>query len=650
MASTTTQWILELVDKLTAPLRSATDTAQKMTDTVERTTEEVDKLGKQATESASRLEKFGKGIFFMNEIKDGIDNVTGAFDNAIEPGIAFQTSVADLSGITKTTGEDLKVLSDMARETAVSFGTKASDSVDLYTSLLSKLDPKLKAAPESLKIMSENVLTLSKTMRGDVPGATSAMTAALNQFQVMMDDPIQAAKTMTEYMNIMAAGAVEGSAVVPKVAAALEIVGFQAKSAGISFAETNAAIQMLDKLGKTGSEGGTILRNIISRLQVQTESANKQLLLAGVNIKKMHDETIPLTERLRTLIPVMNNAEIMQAIFGEEARASATALLANADKVDEWTQAIQGTNSAVEMASIQLDTYAEKQRRMQAWIDDLKISFFEFTEPFAPIIEVVGIATTALVTLGMVAFSVTNIMQVGMLKTSATWVASMTKMAISAVASSKIITASIYGIPIIGWVAAAIAAITALMAFLWNKFEGFREFLFGVWEFVKSFFVGFYKFLWNIAKSIWEVLNPANWFDDSFSFQGVWDNLVKETEENAKRVGEAWERGKAKGRESWANRNGEKKTELPILNEQKQMKLNPQPGNGTQNNTGGTGGNGSVGLGGSGKGNGGVRNITMNVTMNNSFTVSGEGDYRKIVERVKRDLIAVLSDVSPAIG
>ena len=122
MASTTTQWILELVDKLTAPLRSATDTAQKMTDTVEQTTEEVEKLGRQATESAGNLEKFGKGMFFMNEIKDGIDNITGAFDNAIEPGVRFQYAMAQVQAISGISGEQLELVSGKARELAKTFG------------------------------------------------------------------------------------------------------------------------------------------------------------------------------------------------------------------------------------------------------------------------------------------------------------------------------------------------------------------------------------------------------------------------------------------------------------------------------------------------------------------------------------------------
>ena len=39
-----------------------------------------------------------------------------------------------------------------------------------------------------------------------------------------------------------------------------------AKAAGVSFAETNAAIQVLDKAGKKGSEGGVALRNVMSTL------------------------------------------------------------------------------------------------------------------------------------------------------------------------------------------------------------------------------------------------------------------------------------------------------------------------------------------------------------------------------------------------
>lgn len=632
-------------------MHRATDTAEDMTRTVDETTESVDKLGKKAGETGGALEKWGKSMFFLNQLKDGVDTIVDAFDSAIEPGVKFQTAVAEMSGITNLAGKDLENLADKARDTAKAFGTNAADATDLYTNLLSKLSPTLKATPESLQAMADNVMTMSKTMRGDVSGATGAMTAAMNQFQVSMSEPTKAAKIMTDYMNIMAAGAVEGSASVTKVADALTIVGFTAHDAGISFAETNSAIQMLDKLGKSGSEGGTILRNIISRLDVQTEGANKQLVAAGVNMNQLHDHTIPLTDRLRALEPVLGNASLMQAVFGEEARSSATAIIKNSNQIDTWTEAIQGTTAATDMAAKQMDTYAERMNRMQAKIDDLKISFFEFVEPFAPIIKWTGMAVSAIVTLGMVSWSIGNIMQMTALKTSAIWVAGMIKMAVATIAQSKLITFAIYGIPVIGWILAVIGALTALVAYFYNTSEKFRAFLFGLWEVIKTTFVEYYKFLYNVVNAIIQIINPANWFDDDFSFKGIWDNLVAETEAGAKRIGEAWERGKAKGHESWANRNKAKTEEgssllLPLVGE----KTNLNTGN--NSNTGGNGGSGSgkgnVGLGGSGGGT--TRNITMNVTMNNHFAMSGESDYRKMSERIKRELVAILSDIAPAAG
>ena len=55
----------------------------------------------------------------------------------------------------------------------------------------------------------------------------------------------------------------------------------------------------------------------------------------------------------------------------------------------------------------------------------------------------------------------------------------------------------------------------------------------------------------------------------------------------------------------------------------------------------------SLGIGGTGSGSG--RNVSITVNMNNNFSLSGEGDVRKIVEKVKQELVTVLTDVVPVI-
>ena len=491
-------------------------------------------------------------------------------------------------------------------------------------------------------------MTLSKTMQNDVPGASAAMSTAMNQYKVSLDDPMKAAQTMTDYMNIMAAGTVEGSAEIKEVAEALKQTGSVAKTFGVEFAETNSAIQLLDKSGKKGSEGGIALRNTIVKLQAPTTDAVKQLKAAGVSIETMQNQSLSLTDRLRALTPVMHNATIMSALFGGENLASAMALIDGVDQIDTWTEAIQGSTSAVDMAGKQMDTYAEKQKRMQAFIDDLKISFFEFVEPIAPVLEVLGVLVGALVTLGTVAWSIGQIMTLVSIKSSIAWLAGMAKMVVSTVTSSALISTAIYSIPIIGWIALAITAITALVAFLWNKFAGVRAFFYALWNFIKVIFTEYYKFIFNVMKAIVDVINPANWFDDDFHFSDVWDRLSQQALEGGKKVGSAFSDGWKEGMADWEKshpKDGEKKGDASFnLN----SPLSPVNGQ-TVLATGGTKATDEkTGLG--GKGGSSVKNITMNVTFNNNFRVAGGADIREITDKVKREILAVMTDTVPAIG
>lgn len=647
MTMQVTQWILELVDRITSPLHAATDAAEEATRVIDDTEEVVDRLGETSGKAAGKLEGLGKGMFFLNQLKEGVDNIRDSFNDAIEPGIRFETAVAEMSGITNMEGKELDVLADKARSTAKVFGVDAANAMGVYKDLLSKITPELKKAPDALEIMSNNVMTLSKTMQNDVPGASAAMSTAMNQYKVSLDDPMKAAQTMTDMMNIMAAGTVEGSAEIKEVAEALKQTGSVAKTFGVEFAETNSAIQLLDKSGKKGSEGGIALRNTIVKLQAPTTDAVKQLKAAGVSIETMQNQSLSLTDRLRALTPVMHNATIMSSLFGGENLASAMALIDGVDQIDTWTEAIQGSTSAVDIATKQMDTYEEKQKRMKAFIDDLKISFFEFVEPIAPAIEVLGILVGVLVTLGTVAWSIGQIMTLVSIKSSIAWISAMTKMVVSTVSSSALISTAIYGIPIIGWIALAITAITALVAFLWNKFAGVRAFFYALWNFIKVIFTEYYKFIFNVMKAIVDVINPANWFDDDFHFSDVWDRLSQQALEGGKKVGSAFSDGWKEGMADWEKshrKEGEKKGDTSFNLNSPLSPVNQQ----TQLTTGGTKADGKTDLG--GKGGSSVKNITMNVTFNNNFRVAGGADMREIADKVKREILAVMTDTVPAIG
>lgn len=61
-------------------------------------------------------------------------------------------------------------------------------------------------------------------------------------------------------------------------------------------------------------------------------------------------------------------------------------------------------------------------------------------------------------------------------------------MAVMAKNACRSVSVAIMNIPIVGWIAAAIALVIGIFEQLWNKCEAFRGFLTGVWEVIKNTF------------------------------------------------------------------------------------------------------------------------------------------------------------------
>ena len=205
-------------------------------------------------------------IAIFNQVSQSVQGFSNLLAETIKPGAELNASLADLSAMTDVVGEGLQEIEGYAREAAKTFGGSAANSVEAYKLLLAQLTPELAKAPAALKAMGDNVQILSKTMGGDVAAATEVLTTAMNQYQVSTVDPIEASKEMAKMMNIMAAAAKEGSAELPAIKDALSQAGMASKMANVSFVETNAAIQVLDKAGKKGAEGGVALRNVLATL------------------------------------------------------------------------------------------------------------------------------------------------------------------------------------------------------------------------------------------------------------------------------------------------------------------------------------------------------------------------------------------------
>ena len=487
-------------------------------------------------------------------LSNGVTKLAQALGDIVQPGIALNTSMTDLQAVTGVTGEGLKQIESYARDTAKAFGIDAAGAVESYKLILGQLSPELAKSPVALKAMGEHVATLSKLMGGDATAAAETLNTAMNQYGVDLSDPIKASEEMARMMNVMAAAGQEGSAELPQIKEALEQAGMAAKGAGVSFEEANAAIQVLDKAGKKGSEGGIALRNVIATLsqgRFIPKDVQKELKKAGINVTDLADRGKSLKERLELLRPVMNDAALFAKLFGKENTNAAMALVGGTEEVGRYTEAIQGTQSANDQAAVVMDGFAERQARIRQQIEDFKISIFQATGdvslwagalsdaliPLAqlmpllsgmlPIVKGVSIwifqgakglflfgkgALTALVGVGKLAVTLLTrgatalFYYIGSLVTGGSaqlGFAMMSQLAFAsfktaAVTACRTVSAAIMSIPLIGWIAAAIAAIVAIGIYFWNTSAKFRATLKGLWASFKAVFSN----IWDLAKEV----------------------------------------------------------------------------------------------------------------------------------------------------
>ena len=568
-------------------------------------TGDVTTLNNTVKQATGVWDSFSGKVVMFNQLSQFVESFSHTVENTLAPGAALNASLADLSAVSGETGESLRTIERYARDTAKTFGGSAAQSVESYKLLLSQLSPELAKTPDALKNMGDNIAVLSKTMGGDATAAAEVLTTAMNQYGVSLADPMEASRKMADMMNVMAAAGQAGSAELPTIKVALEQCGMAAKSAGVSFEETNAAIQVLDKAGKKGAEGGVALRNVMAILSTGRflpKDVKEELTAAGVNINDLTDKSKSLTERLEPLKSVLNDSALFTKLFGRENSNAAMALVQGIDEVNRYTEVISGTNTAFEQAGIIMESYNEKKARVQARFEDFKISVFNATGDFGiwvetvasslvplsqlmPLISGVGKAmmlvkginfagvfssmsrmctvaryqllfmnaelrTGQMVSIGFLGNIVRATAAVVLFATVGLWsgikaigayvlslvtggTASATfagiasgafaTFKVAAVSACRAVGIAIMNIPIIGWIAAAIAGLIALGVYFWNTSAKFRAVLKGL----GAAFVAVFKGIWDLAKNVFGSIGDLIKAAFSLDGKGIRDAINK---------------------------------------------------------------------------------------------------------------------------
>lgn len=672
----------------------------------------------QAEVAQSRTMSLTSALATFSYLKDVFQNVADGVSQLSSAGIKLDSGMHDLSAVAGVTGDGLKQIESFARQSAKAFGTDAAVAVEGYKLLLSQLTPELGKYPEALREMGDCIQTTSKLMGGDGVAAAQVLTTAMNQYGVSMEDPTAAAGEMARMMNVMAAAGQAGSAELPAISAALQQCGMAAKAANVSFEETNAAIQVLDKAGKKASEGGVALRNVLGQLskgRFVEKQAREELEAAGIDVVALGDNTKSLKERLEMLKPLLNDSALLGKFFGVENANAARALIQGTDALGGFTEAVTGTNSATDQAAIIMDSYAERQARVNQRFEDLKISIFQATGDFslwcgvltsalvpvaqlAPLLTAVwkglllivrlnwaGWIRSAAVSLALMngTLSTSNMISLGFIGnigratiglvrfatvgifnalkglgalvlsfiTGGTASAGFSAMAstafgvfaTTATTACRAVGVAIMNIPIIGWVAAAIAALIAIGAYFWNSSAKFRAVLKGTWAAFKACFTGIGEMAKQVFGAIGDLIKAA-FSLNADGISAALNKLKAGFSDYGKQTGrafnEAYEAEMSEAAKKGAADKSKSKTKAPTANTS--AASGGEVATPTVDPTGGSL-SGASGTGGGGDSGGRIKNITINIEKLVERFEIHSATVGESAERVKAVMLEALS-------
>ena len=463
--------IQELSSKAQEPRKVPLDTSKaqeavnQLDDKIEEAGQEAKQTGEKGTEAFDSIGNSIRNIELTSLIQQ-VQMVGETFGQLAAPAVDFEQSIADLSAITGSVGDELEDLKQTAREVGKASGLGASESARAFAILAGQIDVPI----ESLKVLQRETITLAQAGALPLEDAANAVAGTINQFGME-------ASEASRVVNVLAAGSRAGGAEVVDLSESFKVAGAAANAAGVSIEETAGAIEILAQNNTKGAEAGTAMRNMLVAMQTRLGIDISQTGFAG-GLRIIQQELDALQS------PVERTTFLAKA-FGRENIVAAQYLLSNADAVEEMTTAVTGTNSAMEQAEIRNDTWAHKMEVARAKIDDVLISMTSLSGSLLPMAGIIGEQVSKFSGLIPIISSASKMLQGFSVKTA---IATVTQQGFNAALMAN---------PI-GAVVAAIAALVAAVVYAYNHFEGFRNSVQETW--------GKLQALWSM---LYERLKPA---------------------------------------------------------------------------------------------------------------------------------------------
>lgn len=548
MSNTSTKWIIELIDKITAPARKVSESVDDITNAVEEVTEAVHFNEKETKEALVNSKKYYDEL--ADKVKEAEKEVAalGREAKKAAPGEAGEKvkqefeqakqKVERLRDALQGAEEDIEHLTERSKEFArtqenwANFSTGINQTIEMVDRLSGALD-----FSTDIVTLRKDIQRLTDASGKDLDDLTSK---AFKYGKIFQEEPYKIAQAVNAMTQMNGGSYEENFALIEKgfekgananhdmLDQLSEYPGFF-KELGLTSSEAIAVIAKAGKKGIFSDKAMDSLKEAQMSVTEMTQTQIDAINAVGLKVKDFEGKTAFDAIRMVSEAMQGSSAQAKQQVLADIFKG------AGEDASRAW---IEGYAS-LDLDLDKIQSVETANKGLKSFIADIQMSISKVVGGAGEYLQTISQVGQGALGLVGVYSTVNGLMQTNRaimattaLSTSAVATAqgAATVSAFSLSGAIRAVGAAVTSIPVVGWILALIAALAALFAYFWNTSDEFRGFFFGIWEVTKLVFTKIYNFLQPILQAIWTVIKftiSSIWNFWSQAFGWMYDKVVQ---------------------------------------------------------------------------------------------------------------------------
>ena len=306
----------------------------------------------------------------VSVVGNGLKSLT---TGAISAGTNFESAMSSVASISGATGNDLKELTSKAKQMGATTQFSATEAANAME-YMAMAGWKTKDMVSGIG----GIMNLAAASGSDLARTSDIVTDALTAFG-------KSASDSGTFADVMAAASSNANTNVEMMGETFKYVGAAAGAMGYSIQDIALATGLMANSGIKGSEAGTALRSVITRMAKPTKESSTAMKKLGLSMTDSKGRMKSFGTIMKDMRKGMKSITEDQkasyaAMLGGQEAMSGVLAIANASEKDfnKLSKAIDNSkNAAQNMAKVKLDNLKGDVTILQSSMEGLGITIFD---------------------------------------------------------------------------------------------------------------------------------------------------------------------------------------------------------------------------------------------------------------------------------